>query len=303
MKKRFDKPYLRKRLKRQKSHAAWQFQSGWKLYWENLGPITPILKLFLKSTGLLRRGFKNSITYDIVHRDVLIKNLPDSFKGMRILHLSDLHIDGMFDHGKRLIHHVEQLEYDLCVITGDFRFLTYGQTREVLLHTKRLVKAIKCKEIIGILGNHDCISMLPELESMGIQMLVNESTQIKRGTDHINIVGVDDSHFYDAADLKRASRGIEESDVKILLAHSQEVIPEAAEMTFDLYLCGHTHGGQLCLPGGIAVIKNTPKNFHSFIKGAWRYKNMQGYTSRGIGSSCLTVRYHCPPEIIVHRLV
>ncbi len=303
MNKRFDKEYLRKRLKRQKYHMAWQFRGGWKLYWENLGPIAPVLKTVLKMTGILRRGFKNSITFEVVKQDVSIKNLPKSFKGFRILHLSDLHIDGMFDHGKRLVHCVKEVECELCVITGDFRFLTYGQTRETVLYTKRLVEAIRCKKILGILGNHDCVSMIPELESMGIEMLMNESIKITQGSEHITIVGVDDSHFYEADNLQKASEGMMSDSVKILLAHSQEVIPEAAEKSFDLYLCGHSHGGQLCLPGGIPIIKNTPKAFHKFVKGPWIYKNMQGYTSRGAGASCLTVRYNCPPEITVHRLV
>ena len=303
MKKRFDKQYLRKRLKRQKHHMAWQFRGGWKLYWENLGPIVPFLTFTLKTLGLFRRGCKNSITYDIVNRDIHIPHLPVAFKNFKILHLSDLHIDGMFDHGKQLIYQLKNIEYDICFITGDFRFLTYGQTREMLLHTRRLVNAIKCDEILGILGNHDCISMVPDLEKIGIQMLMNESTTIHKGSDFITIAGTDDSHFYEADNLTKASENIDESSVKILMAHSQETIPEASEKGFDLYLCGHTHGGQLCLPGGIAIIQNTPKKFKKYAKGSWKYKNMQGYTSRGAGSSGLTVRYNCPPEITVHRLI
>jgi len=305
VKKRFDKQYLRKRLKRQRGHAAVQFRGGFQLYWENLDPLAFWLKLILKSTGLIRRGFMNSLTFDIVQHDVSIKDLPESFKGFKILHLSDLHIDGMYDHGRRLIQHLRDLPpYDLCVMTGDFRFLTYGQIHEVTQHMHRVVRALQDVPILGVLGNHDCISMVPKFEAMGIQMLMNESMVIKKGQDRLGIAGVDDPHYYKADDLVKASEDIKNDPVKIILAHTQEVIPEAAEMGFDFYLCGHTHGGQLCLPGGVPIIHNIPRPYRgSFMAGPWKYQNMKGYTSRGAGSSCLTIRFNCPPEITLHRLV
>ena len=143
MKKRFDKQYLRKRLKRQQAHSAWNFRGGFKFYWENLDHIAFWLKFFLRVTGVFHRGIKNSITFDIVQQNVQINNLPLEFKGFTILHLSDLHIDGMFDHGKCLTRRLKELPpYDICVITGDFRFLTYGQIRETIIYTNHIIQSL-----------------------------------------------------------------------------------------------------------------------------------------------------------------
>ncbi len=303
LKKRFPKEHLEKRLLRQTTHSVLQFRGGFKLFWENLNWLTSPLNCFLKILGIYKRGVKNSLKYHISHHDVHLKDLPKEFDGFRILHLTDLHIEGIFDHGKKLISTIKNLKFDLCVITGDYRFLTYGQFNDCLIYTKKLIECIQSDyPILGILGNHDSIEMVPELEAIGIKMLVNESIVINRDSANIGIAGVDDQHFYDCANLETAMKDIFSSKTKILLAHSQELIEMAAESKVDLYLCGHTHGGQICLPGGVALVHNTPHR-NRYFSGRWLEGPMIGYTSRGIGASCLPVRYNCLPEIVIHRLL
>lgn len=293
---------LQKRLAKEQRHTALQFEGGFRIYWENLDWLAPILELGLRCTGLLWRGLNNARQFTLQHNNVVIPGLPAAFNGFRVLHLSDLHIEGMVDHGEALHDFLKPLQYDMCVITGDFRFLTFGPFYDTVAFTQRICQALdREKPLLGILGNHDFLELLPPLEQIGIQMLINESCVIRRGAAEIGFAGVDDPHFYQTADLPRAMDGIRHCPVKILLAHSQELIPEAAAAGVDLYLCGHTHGGQICLPGGHAVITNT-KLGRRFISGAWQEHAMQGYTSRGIGSSGLAVRYQCPPEVIIHHL-
>ena len=249
-------------------------------------------------------GHKNTLKYEINHETVTIEGLPKEFDGYRILHVSDLHIDGMYDHGRTLAKAIKQCDYDLVAITGDFRFLTYGPIDDTVVYMKQLMKSFdKRKRILGILGNHDCVDLVPELEKMGIQMLINESVIIKKGSAKLGIAGVDDPHFYGPADLDTASKDIQKCRNKILLAHSQELIADAIDYGYQYYLCGHTHGGQICLPGGVPLIKNTPRPFRGpYLSGAWQYKGMHGYTSRGVGGSGLPVRFYCPPELIIHTL-
>jgi uncharacterized protein len=97
-------------------------------------------------------------------------------------------------------------------------------------------------------------------------------------------------------------KGLRADEVKLLLVHSPEIIPEAARAGVDYYLCGHTHGGQMCLPGSVPLLTNA-SCARKYVGGVWQHENMAGYTSRGTGSSCLPVRFCCPPEITVHRLV
>jgi len=94
---------------------------------------------------------------------------------------------------------------------------------------------------------------------------------------------------------------VPEKEVRILLSHTPETYAEAEDAGVDYIICGHTHGGQVCLPGGIPIITNA-KCPRSFCSGSWEYRKMLGYTSRATGSSGLSVRFNCPPEITIHKL-
>ena len=305
LKNRIGHEHLSKRLELQVNHSAFRFApSGFHIYWENLDALGPFLKGALQLSGLYHRATRNSIDYQVEVVTAPLCNLPPAFHGFRILHLSDLHIEGIHDRGKKLKEILRSLTYDLCVITGDFRFMTYGDYQEAISLMTDLTNAINCPYgILGILGNHDFIEMVQPLEKIGIPMLLNESLPLEKDGETLWMIGVDDPHWYEVADLPRAVGGVPQDAVKILLAHSTEIIPEACEAGIDYYLCGHTHGGQICLPGQIPILNSS--NFHrSFIAGGWNYEDrMLGYTSRGTGNSLLPIRFNCPPEITIHQLV
>ena len=121
--------------------------------------------------------------------------------------------------------------------------------------------------------------MLPALEQMGIRMLVNECETIKRGGQCIYLAGIDDAHFYQTDNIEMAASGIPSDAFSILLSHTPEVCEEASYLEFNLMLCGHTHGGQICLPGRIPMVLNSvlPRYMGS---GAWKYRSMFGYVGR-----------------------
>ena len=100
--------------------------------------------------------------------------------------------------------------------------------------------------VVGILGNHDVSEEIPALERLG-SMLINEAMEVRRGRDSAWVIGVDDPHYYGCDDLPAALRDVPAA-YKILLVHTPEIISEAEASGVDLYLCGHTHGGQVCLP-------------------------------------------------------
>jgi len=154
----------------------------------------------------------------------------------------------------------------------------------------------------GTLGNHDSIRMLPALEAMGIRMLVNEWTSLERDGERIVMVGVDDANTYAGADLAQATAGMPRDQFSVLLTHTPEIYREAEAAGFDLLLAGHTHGGQICLPGGWPPLLSAkmPRRYGS---GAWRYGRMAGYTTTGVGCSGVDVRFNCQPEVTLHRLV
>ncbi len=307
LRERLPEAHLSQRLIRQTEHVAMRFDVRsmrlFDFYWENYNFMPKALGVVLKLSRLMKRASANALLYRLQEFDIPIEGLPRCFDGYRILHLSDLHIDEILDGGERLYHTVAGLEYDLCILTGDFRFDTYGVYDKVMSRMARLMEVLDCSDgIVGILGNHDFIEMVPNFEAMGIKMLLNESLAIKRGEHQIWFVGLDDVHYYEVDDLAHAMENVDSSQPIVLLVHSPEVIEEAAAFGIDLYLCGHTHGGQVCLPGGIPIIGNArcPRNK---LSGRWRHDRMQGYTHRGTGTSGLPVRINCPPDISIHRLI
>jgi predicted MPP superfamily phosphohydrolase len=143
--------------------------------------------------------------------------------------------------------------------------------------------------------------MVPGLEAVGIRMLLNESEVIVRGDQQIYLAGIDDAHCFKVDNIEKATSQIPSGKFSILLSHTPEIYRQAAHANFDLLLSGHTHGGQICLPGSIPIILDAvlPRRMGA---GAWQYHNMTGYTSVGAGSSVVPVRFNCPPEITLHCL-
>jgi predicted MPP superfamily phosphohydrolase len=226
--------------------------------------------------------------------------LPPSFDGFSILHISDMHADMNERAMSRLIELVEEMRYDICVLTGDFRGKTFGPFDAALEGVAR-VRAHLTGPLFAVLGNHDTIRMVPGLEQMGIRVLINESEAILRGNERIHLAGIDDAHFYRVDNIEKASAGIPADAFAILLSHTPEVYRQAAHAGFRLLLSGHTHGGQICLPGSIPITLDSalPRRLGA---GAWKYHDMIGYTSVGAGSSIVPVRINSRPEITLHRL-
>jgi predicted MPP superfamily phosphohydrolase len=259
--------------------------------------VRPLLENGLRAVGLLARGRRNALRPVVRNMRLAFDFLPPGFSGFRILHLSDLHIDGIRGLAERVVEQIAPLQVDLCVLTGDYRFATSGPCHNVYPEMRKIVRAIRSRcGILGILGNHDYAEEAPELEAMGVRMLMNDAVEIPGPRGSIWIAGVDDAWDYDCADLPRALSEVPPGAFKILLAHSPDIIGEASAAGIHLYLCGHTHAGQIRLPfiGATLVPADCERRF---LQGRWKQGNMEGYTSAGIGCSLLPVRFRCPPEI------
>ncbi len=201
---------------------------------------------------------------------------------------------------RNLIGIVADLRCDITVLTGDYRGKTYGPFEPALRGMAKL-RARLSGPVYGVLGNHDTIRMVPELEAMGIRMLVNECVTIVRDDQRIYLAGVDDAHYFRVDNIEKARSSIPNDEFSILLSHTPEIYRQAAHADFDLLLSGHTHGGQICLPGSIPIILRSvlPRRMAA---GTWRYHSMIGYTFVGAGSSVVAVRFNCPPKITLHHL-
>jgi uncharacterized protein len=293
--------HAKQRLGIEEDHEGRVFGQGINFFHPENWFLSPsIIRKTLKLTGLYWRARKNAENVQIRDHTIELDELPSSFDGFTILQISDLHVDMNEGAMARLAELLPDLAYDVCVLTGDYRGKTFGPFEETLQGLARVYARLR-GPVYGVLGNHDTIRMVPALEDMGIQMLLNESAVLVRGSQEIHFVGIDDAHYYRVDNIEKAVALVPDGKFSILLSHTPEIYCQAAHAGFKLMLSGHTHGGQICLPGAIPITLDSvlPRRMGA---GPWKYHDMVGYTSVGVGSSIVPVRLNCPPEIALHRL-
>jgi uncharacterized protein len=298
---RLGRLHARLRLGIEDDHEGRVFGQGLNFFHPENWYFSPrVIRGALKLTGLYGRARRNAEDVQIRRHDIVMPGLPAGFDGFTILQISDLHVDMNPGAMRRLIELLPDLRYDLCVLTGDYRGRTFGPYDATIEGMARM-RAHLTGPAYGVLGNHDTIRMVPALEGMGIRMLLNETETLVRGAERLYLAGIDDAHYYRMDNIEKAALQIPDGEFSILLSHTPEIYRQAAHADFDLMLSGHTHGGQICLPGAIPITLDSalPRRMGS---GSWRYRRMIGYTSVGVGSCIVAVRINCPPEITLHRL-
>jgi len=299
---RFPIGFVDKRLDIEMRKAASIFESESRIVGKWCNP-RELLTFGLRISGLRRKGAMNALDIEVRHNNLLLANLPQAFDGFKILQISDPHFNDHEGFIENVESVVSSIDFDLCVLTGDYRFRSFGSSELAIKGLTEIARFTDTK-ILAVLGNHDSASMIPQMEKLGIAVLVNEHFIIERGSTKLLIAGVDDPRFYRTDDIELSLKGAPDNTLtpSILLAHSPELYAQAASSGFDAYLCGHTHGGQVCLVRG----KTLFKNFRSpgwTLAGNWNHAGMQGYTSAGVGTSVVNARFNCEPEITVHELV
>jgi len=263
--------------------------------------VVRVLDGTLRRTPVWARGRRNALDLKKVELELVLPGLPPAFDGYRILQLSDTHLDHFPEIAAAARVLLDGVEVDMLAVTGD----VHGHPRAPLERsTALLMEALAGVRVRGprlaILGNHDPASMVGMLERAGFDVLVNRSILLRRGGDSLRVTGLDDVHsFYTEAAL--AALGDHDGEFRIALVHSAEVADDADEAGYALYLCGHTHGGQICLPGGRPLVTHLKRCRHA-ASGLWRQGRMTGYTSLGLGVSDLPLRFNTRGEVVVITL-
>jgi len=270
-------------------------------HWDLFLRLLKIFVFLLKIAGYYRKGYGNAKTIMVNELSLEFSNLPDAFQGFRILHLSDLHIDSIPGFASLIIEKIAGLRFDLCLLTGDYRRDISGSFSQILKPVRILAKYIQAPYgTYAVLGNHDTYLMARYEQESGMQLLINESVEILKDGQKLLITGTDDpfNFFTEPAILCLETRGY---DFKIAMVHTPELAKVASDNKYDLYLCGHTHGGQICLKEGIPLISHQFEG-KQYNHGVWKIGNMTGYTSRGAGVSGMPIRFNCPAEITLINL-
>jgi len=250
----------------------------------------------LRPTRSLRWAAERALRLELTELTVFLPDLPPNFDGYRIVHLTDLHLDNIEDTASATARHIAGLDSDLCIITGDIRDNIHAPIAPLIDRLGHVVSGVRPPDgVFSVLGNHDSAAMVSPMESLGIRVLLNETVSLARGADQFHITGLDDVHRFHT-DAAHAALEAAPDGFCLALVHSPEVA-DIASVRHRLYLTGHTHGGQICLPGGRPFAAGL-KRHRDLARGAWRHGDMVGYTSRGIGTCVLPFRTFCPGEVV-----
>jgi predicted MPP superfamily phosphohydrolase len=261
-----------------------------------------------KKENRLRKGFEriifsfpiwNSIfskyTNNLVlnEKELMFSNLPSEFKNFKILFISDLHFDIEPNPLERLIG-LDLPKYDIVILGGD-----YFDNHENYNYSKISKLILKLnKPVYAIMGNHDSLDTLKQMEAIGVKFLLNQTIQIEKNNQSIIFTGIDETvNNENGTQIKHMDEIKYNYDgFKILLSHSPDMLMDAYNAGYSLQLSGHTHGGQ-CLIFNKAIYKNTKYDFA--MSGIWKYKNLKGYTSSGFGSSGFPIRNIVPEVVLI----
>jgi predicted MPP superfamily phosphohydrolase len=237
--------------------------------------------------------------------DIRLNRLPEEFHGFRLAQISDVHfgpymgVPGL----TRAVQLAQSFRPDLLLLTGDFvshplagpNGPSGARNAEPCADVLSTVKDIP---VLAILGNHDHWNSAEIVEGAlrdrGIKVLRNGAVPLERGHSRIWISGIDDA-LVSAADLGKALRDVPPSEATILLAHEPDFADYAARFPVDLQLSGHSHGGQVRLPGIGALV--LPEMAEKYPVGLNRVGSLQVYTNRGLGVVNPPLRFNCPPEV------
>ena len=248
-----------------------------------------------------RRPTKDPIVTDV---DIWLRRLPSGHDGLSIIHLTDIH-HGLYtplEDVQRAVHIANQLKPDLVALTGDYVTLSPAYIGPV---ARALGKLRSRLGVFAVLGNHDfqvdAEAVTKALRSHQIHVLRNSHRPLRNSSGTLWLIGVDDL-WWSSDDLPLALESVPSEDARILLCHNPRGIRKAALHGIDLVLSGHTHGGQVRLPGVNFLYRS--KLGRRFVEGWNRLGETQIYVNRGIGKVVVPVRVSCPPEIariVLHR--
>jgi uncharacterized protein len=238
----------------------------------------------------------NNVT--IERKQVRLPNLPNAFDGFRIVLLTDLHLHP-FTRTELIIRTVEMsnaIEPDLILLGGDF----VCGFAEAVFELAPILESLNAKYgLFAVLGNYDYYRganiVLDGLRRASIPVLINEGVKVTVGASSIFLAGID-SASAGQPDPSAAFLARKNEAVSLALVHEPDYISELSRLVqVDLQLSGHTHGGQVRIPGLGPIV--LPELGHTYVEGLYRVGPSQVYTSRGIGMVGVPFRFNCPPEL------
>jgi hypothetical protein len=274
-------------------------------WWLALNVLIPLSLLVYYSTWV--EPFRLGVTYE----KYLTAKWSPSAPPLRLLQIGDIHVEYITPRERRLNHLIEELKPDVIVFTGDFVNLSNTNDEESEKAIREIISQWKAP--LGVY----CVSGTPLVEPLervkafvkdlnNLKLLPNQWITVQTPGGALNILGLVVTHDMkrDRDLLKKMMLSAPRSGLHLLLMHPPDIAPEANDAGIDLYLCGHTHGGQIRLPIVGALFSSSHLG-NQFIMGRYELGTTTLYTSRGVGLEGLgapRARFLCPPEIILWEI-
>jgi predicted MPP superfamily phosphohydrolase len=249
------------------------------------------------------KAYYDTNSIEIKHYQIRSSSLGEVLGGLKVAHLSDIHIKNMGLMANKILDILKNEKPGLIFITGDLISFE-GPYEPVMSFLRQLNPPYG---IYGVFGNTEysdengsCILCHEERskrlkEKQPSIFLRNSTFPLKVNGKILNVLGVDDP-VHKKSNLKKALEGVNSKIPSILLAHSPEIFDEASNSGIDLLLCGHTHGGQIFLTKYLRKILPLEASLES-IEGFFQKGKMLMYVNRGVGTSYLPFRFGVKPEI------
>jgi len=265
----------------------------------------------LAAAGFAVDGFLVEPQHSVAEQiEISLRRLPEAFDGFRIAQLSDIHFGPYMTRPEldRAVNLAKAFRPDLVALTGDFVSHPWRQRngREGARNAEPCGDAFadwKVAPLLAVMGNHDHWNdadlVSGALSERGIEVLRNGARPVEKDGQRVWIAGVDDV-LEGRADLSAATAGIPADEATILLAHEPDYGDVASKRAIDLQLSGHSHGGQVRVPGIGPIV--LPELARKYPSGLNRVGNLQVYTTRGVGVINPPVRLNCPPEVTLITL-
>ncbi len=253
-------------------------------------------------------GNKNTRSVVINHIDIDCKQGSNKKKSkpIRVLHISDLHLENISISPEQLYENVKMQSIDLIALTGDFMDRKRSIPK-LLPYLQILNKLTPIYGIYAVFGNHDYVLQKDDLNQLksllvnnGVRILQNENDRIDIDGVPLNIIGVDDFSTK-RSNLMESYNGLDEG-FNLVITHDPNVVLSMHNYHFDYLLSGHFHGGQIHWPKPYHLVKMGKLVKMNMVKGLHSYKEKRFYISEGLGQTGVNIRIGSRPEITIHNV-
>jgi predicted MPP superfamily phosphohydrolase len=280
--------------------------TGWFRRLERRGNFLLSRHVYARLPGLDRPyGWQLERSLTVSEATIELPGLSPAFDGTRVLFFSDMHAGPFLTPAalRRTLRRLLSLRPDLVLVGGDF---TTTHNAELVPFQPVLAELSAPLGVFGVLGNHDHYTedtrrLAEMIEETGVRLLHNDAVAVERNGGRLVLAGIDDL-YCGRPDLPRAlgaARAIGDVDPVVLLSHNPDVFFDAAAEGVSLVLAGHTHAGQVRIPG-LPVLSRMSR--YRLDEGRFRFERAELLVSRGLGVVGLPLRTFCPPEALLIEL-